>query len=86
MVNTCVVVGCTNRSSHVEKNLKFFEIPKLIKHQGVQTEELSTERRRLWLSRINRANFNPDPAKRHFKVCSEHFISGKYFLLQIHSG
>ncbi|CAC5403235.1 unnamed protein product [Mytilus coruscus] len=76
MVNTCVVYGCTNRSKPGDTDLKFFDIPKLIKHQGIQTEELSIERRRVWLARINRANFDPDPTKRHLKVCSDHFITG----------
>ena len=78
MVNTCVVWGCTNRSKPGDTDLKFFDIPKVIKHQGIQTEQLSTERRRLWLARINRANFDPNPSKRHYKVCSAHFIAGKF--------
>ena len=77
MVNTCVVYGCTHRSTYGDSDLKFFDIPKIVKHQGNRTEELTTERRRLWLARINRANFDPDPTKRHYKVCSEHFITGK---------
>ena len=76
MVNTCVVWGCTNRAGVVDSTSKFYDIPKVITHQGKQMEELSSERRVLWLSQINRANFNPDPNKRHFKVCSDHFISG----------
>ena len=76
MVNTCVVWGCKNRSNGADTHLKFFDIPKVISHQGIQTKDLSNERRRLWLARINRAGFNPDPSKRHFKVCSEHFLNG----------
>jgi len=79
MVNTCVVWGCTNRSGVEDSTKKFYNIPKVITHQGRKvTEELSSERRLLWLSRINRANFNPDPNKKHYKVCSDHFISAKY--------
>ena len=76
MVKTCVVWGCTNRAGVGDSTIKFYDIQKVITHQGKQTEELSSERRVLWLSQINRANFNPDPNKRHFKVCSDHFISG----------
>ncbi|XP_048749237.2 uncharacterized protein LOC125661304 [Ostrea edulis] len=76
MVNTCVVWGCTNRSRPGDSSLKFFDIPKVIEHQGIQTKELTSERRRIWLARINRADFSPDPSKRHFKVCSDHFIQG----------
>ncbi|XP_024919482.1 zinc finger protein 658B-like [Cynoglossus semilaevis] len=77
MVNTCVVSGCTNRAGKGDRKLKFFVIPKVICHQGKLTEDISTERRMLWLSRINRVNFNPEPSQRHYKVCSEHFISGE---------
>jgi hypothetical protein len=79
MVNTCVVFGCTNRSTPGNSDLKFFDLPKVIVSQGKRTEELTTERRRLWLARINRAKFKPDPSKRHYKVCSKHFISGMAF-------
>lgn len=82
MVNTCVVWGCTNRSKPGDSSLKFFDIPKVIEHQGIQTKELTSERRRIWLARINRADFSPDPSKRHFKVCSDHFIQGKYVCLR----
>jgi hypothetical protein len=75
MVNTCVVYGCTHLSTDGDSDLKFFDIPKIVKHQGNRTEELTTERRRLWLARINRVNFDPDPTKRHYKVCLEHFMT-----------
>ena len=52
MVNTCVVYGCTHRSTDGDSNLKFFDIPKIVKHQGNRTEELTTERRRLWRKSI----------------------------------
>jgi hypothetical protein len=57
MVNTCVVYGCTNRSTDGHSELKFFDIPKIVKHQGNRTEELTTERRRLWLARINNVTY-----------------------------
>lgn len=59
MVNTCVVWGCNNRSVSGDENRRFYDIPKIVKHQGKQTEELSAERRTLWLARINRSDFNP---------------------------
>ncbi|XP_061675226.1 uncharacterized protein LOC133500487 isoform X4 [Syngnathoides biaculeatus] len=76
MGHTCVVWGCTNRAQPGHAKRKYFDIPKVIVNQGSQTERLSTERRNLWLSRINRAGFTPDPAKRHYKVCSDHFVTG----------
>ncbi|XP_014679850.1 PREDICTED: uncharacterized protein LOC106819777 [Priapulus caudatus] len=76
MVNSCVVWGCVNRHDG-NVNRRFYDIPRPIKHQGSETEKLSRERRLLWLARINRQGFNPDPTKRHYKVCSDHFISGE---------
>ncbi|KAJ8029799.1 hypothetical protein HOLleu_29289 [Holothuria leucospilota] len=72
MVNTCSVIGCYNRSKRDKKS--FFSIPSIIRHQGEQTEELSTRRRALWLTRLNRPNFVPT---RSTKICSDHFVSGK---------
>ncbi|XP_060081178.1 uncharacterized protein LOC132560527 [Ylistrum balloti] len=77
MVHTCVVWGCTNRADPRSTKRQYFDIPKVIHHQGENTERLSLERRNLWLARINREGFDADPNKRHYKVCSDHFIAGK---------
>ncbi|KAL5013931.1 hypothetical protein ScPMuIL_008201 [Solemya velum] len=77
MVHTCVVWGCTNRANAGATKKQYFDIPKVIYSQGTETEKLSSERRNLWLVRINREGFDPDPTKRHYKVCSDHFITGK---------
>ena len=72
MVHVCVTIGCTNCSSHAEKN-RVFGNPKLNKALRQQTKELSKLGKMLWLSNINTANFNQDPTKRHLEVCYEHF-------------
>ena len=36
-----------------QKGLKFFRVPAVITHQGEQTELLSAERRRKWISDIS---------------------------------
>ncbi|CAL9704922.1 unnamed protein product [Knipowitschia caucasica] len=77
MPTTCIVWGCTNRAGCGDVKRGFFNLPKVITSQGSETERLSRERRTLWLARINREGFNPDPKKRHYKVCSDHFITGK---------
>ena len=43
MVVSCSIVNCTNRARKGTKK-KFYRIPKVIRHQGKQVEEL-TERR-----------------------------------------
>ena len=78
MVNSCSVLGCSNRSTR-ETGKSFFRIPKIIKNQGEQAEKLSAERRQRWLDSINRNDWNPEVG--HWRVCSDHFVSGKHFLL-----
>ena len=73
MVNFCSVVGCSKRSNR-DKDVSFYRIPAEISHQGERTQELSKKRRDLWISRIGRADFQPNP---HSRVCSRHFIGGK---------
>ena len=72
MVNVCSVVGCHNRSNRDGKS--YFTIPGVLSNQGDRTKTLSSDRRSLWLARLNRANFEPS---KHTKICSDHFLSGK---------
>ena len=55
MPNFCMIVGCGNDCAK-RKDISFFRVPKVIKHQGEQTEKLSEERRRLWITAISRAD------------------------------
>jgi hypothetical protein len=80
--NKLFVCTCTIKSN---ENLRKYSVTNItsgfLKYTNIHTwyemiRTLSSERRVLRLSQINRANFNPDPNKRHFKVCSDHFISG----------
>ena len=73
MVHSCCVVGCTNRSFKGSSK-RFFRFPKVISHQGPQTEKLLEKRRTAWLSRVDRKDWTPSC---HHMVCSDHFINGK---------
>ena len=53
----CEVVGCNTRSN---KEFHFYMFP------------TSKKRRRTWLERLNRANFNP-PLNKYVYVCARHF-------------
>ena len=53
MVRFCCVYGCSNRSGR-DKDVRFFNVPSVISHQGEKTIELSVRRRNLWLANINR--------------------------------
>ena len=82
MVNFCAVYGCSNRSNR-EKDKSFFRIPKVPVNCDDLTRNLSTERRHLWITRINRKN--AELSGSHHRVCSDHFISGiccEYFIYQ----
>ena len=75
MVKVCVVSGCSNRQK--KGGVSFFSIPGVIESQGAKTKELSSQRRTLWLARINRKNWSPSSSSR---VCGDHFISGNTFI------
>ena len=82
MVN-CAIVGCFARSDRNKSSLcQFYRLPAVIVHQGKRTHELSKERQELWLSRIHRADITPDRYQ-NCRVCSNHFISGKYILVHV---
>ena len=73
MVNYCRVLGCHNRSDR-EKDLHFYRLPYVITNQGEDGHNISADRRRLWLAKLNQdfSGKNVD----NIRVCSAHFISG----------
>ncbi|KAF4080911.1 hypothetical protein AMELA_G00176540 [Ameiurus melas] len=72
MGHTCAVTGCRSRSGGEVKR-KFFSVPGVRLTEGERTEELSRQRRALWIERIWRKDFKP---AKYAKVCSEHFVTG----------
>ena len=74
MVNFCAVVGC-GMCSDRDKGVSFYRLPAEISHEGEMTQELTKRRRALWLARIHRRDLKPT---HHTRVCSRHFIGGKY--------
>ena len=71
----CLVFNCPNKKSK-RKDLTFCRVPKIIKNQGEETEILSAERWRRWLTAISRADLT-DKILEYDRVCGEHFYSGK---------
>ena len=74
MVNYCRVNGCHNRSDR-DSDKSFYRLPEIIKNQGEKTEELSEERRRLWLARLDQDLSGKN--LKNIRVCSDHFINRK---------
>ncbi|XP_054594702.2 uncharacterized protein [Nothobranchius furzeri] len=69
MVDSCCAPGCQNRRGQV-KGRSFYRIPK------------DPERRKRWIIAMKRASLQCktkqwDPDSKGFRLCSEHFISGK---------
>ena len=70
----CAIVGCSNRSGRDKSS--FFRLPAVIKHQGQQMFEITTERRKAWLAAICRADMTADKLENVF-VCQKHFCKGQ---------
>uniref|UniRef100_A0A224Z1A2 m7GpppX diphosphatase n=1 Tax=Rhipicephalus zambeziensis TaxID=60191 RepID=A0A224Z1A2_9ACAR len=75
----CAVYGCSNRSKTSKKRksavTNLYRLPSIVHNQCDRTKALSVKRRRLWLTRIRRADLNPD--RGDVRVCGAHFVSGR---------
>ena len=71
----CLMVGCSKRSGR-DKDVSFYRVPVIIRSEGELTEELTTERRRKWISAISRDDIT-EKKMENDRVCSSHFVSGK---------
>ena len=60
----CIIVGCFNKSGKSSQKMdsvvKFSGVPKIVKNEGEVIEELTTRRRRAWISAINRDELTDD--------------------------
>ena len=77
----CLMVACSNKTGKKSKKdsdkaIKFYRVPRVITNQGELVEELSSTRRRLWISAISRADLTEAKLESD-RVCSEHFASGE---------
>jgi len=74
----CLIVGCGNKTGKIEPiagKVSFFRVP-LVVNQGEYMEELTSERRRRWISAISREDLT-DSILENDRVCSKHFVSGE---------
>jgi hypothetical protein len=68
---SCVAVGCTNRWCR-ESGKRFYTFP------------TDGQRQAMWLQAIRRVNFPPATGlKSHHRVCSDHFVSGELYDMNI---
>jgi len=82
MVN-CAIFGCSSNSSKPgQEKVSFYKSPTIIMHRGPQMLEITTERRRAWLSTISR---NDLQYLDNVFVCTKHFVSGKCCTNRVYS-
>ena len=75
----CIIVGCGNETGKSLKKkdpLRFSRVPKIVNNEGEMTEELTTRRRRAWLSAISRDDLTEEKLENE-RVCHRHFVSGQ---------
>ena len=75
--NYCNVEGCVNRSEDDKVARHYYRLPAIISHLSDFEKDLSTERRRLWLSQLNQDFSGKNLA--NVRVCSDHFINSEYY-------
>jgi len=70
----CIVKGCGNRTGLDDgKKISFYRFPAASVSCDGRVQQLTSQRRALWLQRINRADVYSGA-----RVCSDHFIAGQY--------
>ena len=71
----CIIGKCGSKSGR--DSIRFYSMPSIITNQGEEFEELSRERRNLWISAIDRADLKTKKVLKNERVCSRHFVSGR---------
>ena len=73
--NYCNVDGCVNRSEDDEDQRHYYRLPAIISHLKDFEKDLGTERRRLWLSQLNKDLTGKNLA--NIRICSDHFVNSE---------
>lgn len=71
----CIIGNCGSKSGR--DSIGFYCVPAIITNQGEEFEELTRERRNLWISAIDRADLKTKNVLQNERVCSRHFVSGR---------
>ncbi|GFS02188.1 zinc finger protein 226 [Elysia marginata] len=74
---TCCIIGCHNNGN--DNKVGYFSIPTVVTREGPAVEALLKKRRAAWIKAINRKDLTEEVLhkKRWYKVCGDHFVSGK---------
>lgn len=80
----CVIVGCGNKSGKSSQKkdsvVKFSRVAKIVKNEREVGEELTTRRRRAWISAMTLRTISDvltDNKLENERICSRHFVSGQ---------
>ena len=71
----CIIGNCGSKSG--QGSIRFYCVPAIITNQGEEFEELTRERRNLWISAIDRADLKTKNVLQNKRVWSRHFVSGR---------
>ena len=77
------MVNCSNAKDK-RPDLGFCKVSKIVTNQGPEIEELTAERRRLWISAISRDDLT-EKVLANDCVCGEHFLTGQAAFISIFS-
>ena len=77
----CSIIGCGHRTPR--DKCSFHRLPAVLKHQGAQMLELSSERRKAWRAAISRADLTEEKL-RNVHVCGCHFMKGWFIIVIFH--
>ena len=75
----CLIVGCGNKTGKIRptvEKVRFYRVPRVVVNQGQYMKELTSERRRRWISAISREDLTVSILE-NGRVCSKHFVSGE---------
>ena len=71
----CIIGNCGSKSGR--DSICFYSVPAIVTNQGEEFEELTRERRNLWISAIDCADLKTKNVLQNERVCSRHFVSGR---------
>lgn len=61
--------------------MRFFAIPRTLRHQGERDEQITLRRRQAWIAALARKKEElTEKTLNHLLVCEQHFVSGMYIV------
>ena len=85
----CIISDCGTKSGR--DKVGFHSVPAITTNQGEEFEELTWERRTLWIPTVDHADLKAKSVLQTERVCCRHFVSGRpaanpQFQASVHRG